>query len=289
MLYVCPTPIGNLRDITLRVLDVLAAADVIACEDTRHTGLLLKRHGITGSRLLSFHDYNEQQRLDLILSLLREGKNVALVTDAGMPGLSDPGYLLIRACVRENLPITVLPGPSAVTTALVLSGLPSDRYAFVGFLERGKKALIDQLEKFESTKATLVAFDSPRRVRASLAAIAERWPARQVVLCRELTKLHEEAIRGTATQVLAQLPDPPRGEIVLVLEAGGEGAEAGQVEAAKKARVKEALAVMLQAGMGTRKAALIVAKLSGLSSRQVYQLALGELALEEKQDLSSRS
>lgn len=274
MLYICPTPIGNLRDITLRVLDVLAAADVIACEDTRHTGLLLKRHGITPARLISFHGYNEQGRLELILPLLRENKTVALVSDAGMPGLSDPGFSLVRACVRENLPVTVLPGPSAITTALVLSGLPADCYAFVGFLARGKKALLAQLERFDHVGATLVAFDSPRRVRASLAAIAERWPAREIALCRELTKLHEQVIRGTATQVLAQLPDPVRGEVVLVLGPSQEMAGAARSSDVGETTVREALLELLEAGLGTKKASLVAAKLSGLPSRRVYELAL---------------
>jgi len=140
MLYLCATPIGNLKDVTLRVLEVLKSADLVACEDTRHTRVLLDRHGID-ARLISFHDHNEEQRLALLMPLLREGKEVAVVSDAGMPGLSDPGFSLVRACAAEGLPVTVLPGPSAVSTALVLSGLPGDRFAFVGFLARTKAKL----------------------------------------------------------------------------------------------------------------------------------------------------
>jgi 16S rRNA (cytidine1402-2'-O)-methyltransferase len=286
MLTICPTPIGNLKDITLRCLDVLREADLIACEDTRHTMVLLAHYDIH-ARLMSFHDHNEERRLQVLLPLLREGKSVAVVSDAGMPGLSDPGFSLIRACAAEGLPVTVLPGPSAVSTALVLSGLPADRFAFVGFLARGKTKLIEQLAVFEGTGAALVAFESPRRVRSSLAAIAERWPDRPMVVCRELTKIHEEALRGTATQVLEQLADTVKGEIVLVLGAAPAGSlGAGALRAAEasaysgptlsdpETRIRKALVDLLAAGMGTKQAAAIAAGLTGLPARTVYRLAL---------------
>jgi 16S rRNA (cytidine1402-2'-O)-methyltransferase len=281
VLYICATPIGNLGDITLRCLEVLAQADLIACEDTRHTRVLLTRHGIT-ARLTSFHDHNEEQRLQVLLPLLREGKRVAVVSDAGMPGLSDPGFSLVRACAAEGLPVTVLPGPSAVSTALVLSGLPADRFAFVGFLARGKNKLVEQLTAFEGTGAALVAFESPRRIRASLAIIAERWADRPVAVCRELTKVYEEALRGTPAQVLAQLSDPVKGEIVLVLSASGAGmavapggAGSGDIAAGElTARVRQALAELAAAGVGTKQAAGIVAGLTGIAARTAYQLAL---------------
>lgn len=291
MLYVCPTPIGNLRDITLRCLDVLSRVDLIACEDTRHTRVLLAHYGIT-SRLMSFHEHNEEQRLQVLLPLLREGKDVAVVSDAGMPGLSDPGFSLVRACAAEGLPVTVLPGPSAVSTALVLSGLPSERFAFVGFLARGKNKLLDQVAAFDGTGAVLVAFESPRRIATSLAWIAERWPERQVVVCRELTKIYEEAIRGTAAEVQSRLPEPVKGEIVLVLEAAGSMARGtvggGRSEAAEprgapygaplggdiEQRVREALAELQAAGVGTKQAATLVARLAGVSARAAYRLAL---------------
>lgn len=280
MLYVCPTPIGNLRDVTLRLLEVLARVDVIACEDTRHTRILLERHGIEPARLLSFHDHNEEQRLQLLLPLLREGKDVAVVSDAGMPGLCDPGFTLVRACAAEGLPVSVLPGPSAVATALVLSGLPAGRFAFVGFLARGKTQLVEQLAAFEGTGAALVAFESPRRIRAALAAIGKRWPDRRLAVCRELTKIHEEAVRGTAAEVLEALSEPVRGEIVLVLEpAGGAGAAAsggGTVRGGGdlEGRALRALAELHELGVGTKTAAGIVAGLTGLSSRRAYELGL---------------
>ncbi len=280
MLSICPTPIGNLKDITLRCLEVLREADLIACEDTRHTKGLLTRHGIN-TRLISFHDHNERQRLQVLLPLLREGKNIAVVSDAGMPGLSDPGFSLVRACAAEGLPVTVLPGPSAVSTALVLSGLPADTFAFLGFLERGKSKLIEQLASFEGVGATLVAFESPRRVRSSLAAIAERWPSRPVVVCRELTKVHEEALRGTAAGILERLGDPVRGEIVVVLGAPTAGSPASGALSQPAAapgdldrRAREALAQLTALGVGTKQAAGVVAGLTGLPARMAYQMAL---------------
>lgn len=292
MLYLCPTPIGNLGDVTLRVLEVLRTADLVACEDTRHTRVLLDRHGVA-ARLISFHEHNEESRLAALLPLLREGKSVAVVSDAGMPGLSDPGFTLVRACAAEGLPVTVLPGPSAVSTALVLSGLPTDRFAFVGFLARGKAKLIEQLGGFDGTGATVVAFESPRRIRASLAAIGGRWPERRLAVCRELTKIHEEAVRGTAAEVLERLADSVRGEIVLVLEpaggvesraaaagGGGAGRAFGGREAARRA-----LAELLDAGLGTKKAAGIVAGLTGMSRKAAYELAL-ELADAESRPLA---
>jgi 16S rRNA (cytidine1402-2'-O)-methyltransferase len=278
VLYLCPTPIGNLRDVTLRVLDVLKTADLVACEDTRHTRILLERHGID-ARLISFHDHNEEQRLAMLLPLLREGKSVAVVSDAGMPGLSDPGFTLVRACAAEGLPVTVLPGPSAVSTALVLSGLPTDCFAFVGFLARGRTKPVERLAEFDGTGATLVAFESPRRLRASLGAIALRWPDRRVAVCRELTKVHEEVLRGTASEVLERLSDRVRGEIVLVMEpsAGSErsgGATGPRAAAVTKEAARRALGELLGSGIGTKQAARIVAELTGLSRRTAYELAL---------------
>ena len=291
MLYICPTPIGNLQDVTLRVLDVLREADLIACEDTRHTKILLARYGIN-SQLVSFHGHNEEQRLPLLLPLLREGKDVAVVSDAGMPGLSDPGFTLVRACAAEGLAVTVLPGPSAVSTALVLSGLPADRFAFVGFLARAAGKLTQQLAAFEGTGAALVAFESPRRLRASLRVIAEGWPERAVVMCRELTKLHEEALRGTAAEILERLAETVRGEIVLVLAPSGgltagpeagcdDGIAAGIVSAVPgvpagevERRAVEALGELVAEGVSTKQAAGIVSRLTGIPARTAYRLAV---------------
>jgi 16S rRNA (cytidine1402-2'-O)-methyltransferase len=305
MLYICPTPIGNLEDVTVRVLSVLRNVDLIACEDTRRTRILLDRYGIA-ARMMSFHEHNEEQRLRTLLPLLREGKNIAVVSDAGMPGLSDPGFTLVRACAAEGLAVTVLPGSSAVPTALVAAGLPADRFAFVGFLARGKKQRVEQIEAFDGTDAAVVAFESPRRLRATLTAVGSRWPDRRLAVCRELTKMHEQVLRGTAAEVQEALPESVRGEIVLVLEpaAGGrqspdparpEGvtsalhagsgrkvagfaavgaARPGGESTAAEEKARAALRELLPLGVGTKKAAAVIAALTGIPSRRVYELAL---------------
>jgi 16S rRNA (cytidine1402-2'-O)-methyltransferase len=283
MLYICPTPIGNLGDVTFRVIEVLKRVDLVACEDTRRTRILLDRYSIN-ARVMSFHGHNEDERVALLLPRLLAGEEVALVSDAGMPGLSDPGFSLVRACAAQGVPVTVLPGPSAVSTALVLAGLPADRFAFVGFLARTKSKLVEQLGRFDGTGAAVVAFESPRRLRASLALVAEHWPERQVAVCRELTKIHEEVIRGTAEEVSGRLADPVRGEIVVVMEPAGGGlgerrtgregspalAAAGELEL----RARSALGELLACGMGTKKAAALVSDLTGLPARRAYELAL---------------
>lgn len=274
MLYVCPTPIGNLGDVTLRVLDVLRRVDLIACEDTRHTAVLLRRYGIE-TRTVSFHEHNEEERARMLLPLLREGRDVAVVSDAGMPGLSDPGFTLVRACAAEGLPVTVLPGPSAVSTALVLSGLPVDRFAFIGFLPRAKTKLLAQIAAFDGTGAAVVAFESPRRVQAALEAIGSRWPERRLALCRELTKVHEEVLRGSAAEVLNALAGPVRGEVVLVLEPATTGADLGDNwRGDVQEHARAALEELLRLGLGTKRAAGLVAGLTGLPGRQVYETAL---------------
>jgi 16S rRNA (cytidine1402-2'-O)-methyltransferase len=213
-LVVCPTPIGNLEDITLRVLSALREADVVACEDTRRTRVLLDRYGVK-ARLVSYHEHNERSRSAELVKRMRGGEVVALVSDAGMPLVSDPGYLLVRGCVAAGLPVEVLPGPSAAITALVASGLPADEWHFHGFLPRKKGELRDVLSHGDGT---LVAFESPRRLPATLSLLAELDPSREVAVCRELTKAHEEIVRGTAAELAARYADgPPKGEIVLVV------------------------------------------------------------------------
>ena len=228
-LVVCPTPIGNLEDVTLRVLSALREADLVACEDTRRTRTLLDRYGVS-AKLISYHEHNEESRAAELVERMREGQTVALVSDAGMPLVSDPGYVLVRACVSAGLPVEALPGPSAAIAALVASALPADRWRFSGFLPRKKGELRSLLEE---RGGTLVAFESPRRVPGTLALLAELDPAREVAVCRELTKMHEEVVRGTAAELAARYADaPPKGEVVLVLgpstaPAAGEGAPAG--------------------------------------------------------------
>ena len=181
-LIVCPTPIGNLEDVTLRVLAALREADLVACEDTRRTRVLLDRYGV-GGQLVSYHEHNERARADELIGRMREGAVVALVSDAGMPLVSDPGLILVRACVAAGLGVEVLPGPSAALSALVASALPAERWQFVGFLPRKRSELAAVLR----TPETVVAFESPRRVGATLALLAESDPARRVAVCRELS------------------------------------------------------------------------------------------------------
>lgn len=214
-LLVCPTPIGNLEDVTLRVLRALGEADVVACEDTRRTQLLLRHHNLSARELTSYHEHNERRRAAELLERLRAGATVALVSDAGMPLICDPGFPLLRDCLAAGVPVEVLPGASAVPVALVASGLPVDRWCHIGFLprKRGQR----QRVLAENTQ-TLVAFESPRRLAATLDLLAQVDPQRPVAVCRELTKLHEEVARGSARELAQRYRErPPRGEIVLVV------------------------------------------------------------------------
>src|ERR687886_2395257 len=215
-LAVCATPIGNLEDVTLRVLRELAEADVVLCEDTRHTRGLLERHRIR-ARLVSYHEHNEAKRTAEIVPRLVAGERVALVSDAGMPGISDPGARLIAAARDAGMEVTVLPGPSAVETALVASGLVGDRYQFLGYLPRRGAALAALWEELARWPHPAVAFESPNRLPATLRSLASAQPERPVAVCRELTKRFEEVVRGSAAKLAERLREPPKGEITLVL------------------------------------------------------------------------
>src|SRR3982751_3738146 len=215
-LAVCATPIGNLEDVTLRVLEELRSADVVLCEDTRHTRGLLERHGIK-ARLLSYHEHNEAKRTAEVLPRLQAGERVALVSDAGLPGISDPGARLGAAALEAGVPVTVLPGASAVDTALVASGFAAERYQFVGFLPRAPRALARVWEELAGWPWPAVAFESPRRLPATLRSLAAVNPARRLAVCRELTKRHEQIVRGTARELSEQFAEAPKGEVTLVL------------------------------------------------------------------------
>lgn len=260
-LVVCPTPIGNLEDVTLRVLAALREADLVACEDTRHTRVLLERYGVS-AQLLSYHEHNERERAAELVERMREGKVVALVSDAGMPLVSDPGYVLVQGCVAAGLAVEVLPGPSAAVTALVASGLPSDAWRFVGFLPRKRGAL----ERVLGSPETIVAFESPRRVASSLEVLAALDGERPVVVCRELTKLHEEIVRGGAADLAARYAESgPRGEVVLVIGGApsrGDGLDAAAVDAVRR---------LVEAGARPRAAASVVADLTGGSANALYE------------------
>jgi 16S rRNA (cytidine1402-2'-O)-methyltransferase len=263
-LIVCPTPIGNLEDVTLRVLAALREADVVACEDTRRTRILLDRYGVN-AHLVSYHEHNESERARELVQRMRDGATVALVSDAGMPLVSDPGFVLVRACVAAGLAVEVLPGPSAALAALVVSGLPAQRWRFAGFLPRKRSEL---QEAFRGPE-TLVAFESPRRVAASLEALAALDPGRPVAVARELTKVHEEVVRGTASELAERYrSQPPRGEVVLVV--GGAPEASGDVGPAVAA-VKR----LAEAGAKPRVAASVVAELTGVAANELYRRAFG--------------
>jgi 16S rRNA (cytidine1402-2'-O)-methyltransferase len=267
-LAVCATPIGNLDDITLRVLEELRTADVVLCEDTRHTRVLLDRHGIS-ARLLSYHEHNEAKRTAELLPRLLGGERVALVSDAGLPGISDPGSRLVAAAIEAGVAVTVLPGPSAVDTALVASGLGADRYQFLGFLPRGRRALGALWEELAAWPHPAVAFESPRRLPATLRSLAEAQPAREVAVCRELTKRFEEVVRGTAEDVAARFREPPKGEITLVV---GPAVEAGD-DAATAAAAK-VVAELVADGLSRRRAADLVSRLTRVSRNELYRRTL---------------
>ena len=267
-LLVCATPIGNLRDVTLRVLDALGEADAIACEDTRHTRVLLERYALTAP-LVSLHEHNEGPRSVELLARIVAGEAIALVSDAGMPLVSDPGFVLVRACLQEGVAVDVLPGPSAVTTALVASGLPAERWLFTGFLPR-KRAELTRL--FASAEQTLVAFESPRRLAATLATLAAVDPHRPAAVCRELTKLHEEVRRDRAAALAEHYGHAAaRGEIVLVVGAAAPGAGA-------RAEALGALRELVAAGARARPAAGAVARLAGVGANELYRALSSERA-----------
>jgi 16S rRNA (cytidine1402-2'-O)-methyltransferase len=263
-LVVCPTPIGNLEDVTLRVLAALREADLVACEDTRRTRTLLDRHGIR-ARLVSFHEHNEDKRAAELVERMRGGSVVALVADAGTPLVADPGFALLGAALRAGIAVEVLPGPSAVLAALVASGLPADRWCFVGFLPRGRAAL---LAIVLGAHETLVAFESPRRLAATLELLAEHDPARALAVCRELTKLHEEVRRGTAQELARHFAaHPARGEVALVIGA----AEPAPADEPARAQAVRALEALVAAGARPRAAAAALAKLTGFRANELYR------------------
>jgi 16S rRNA (cytidine1402-2'-O)-methyltransferase len=267
-LAVCASPIGNLEDVTLRVLRELAEAELVLCEDTRQTRKLLDRHGVR-AKLLSYHEHNEAKRTSEVLPRLAAGDRIALLSDAGLPAVSDPGARLISATLEAGLPVTVLPGPSAVDTALVASGLVAERYQFVGYLPRGQRALEQLWEELARWPHPVVAFESPRRLPASLASLAGAQPERPVAVCRELTKRFEEVVRGSAAEVVRRFAEPPKGEITLVVGGGPGAPEDGADEEALAA-----VAELVQAGVGRRQAADLVARLTGLPRNRLYRSSL---------------
>jgi len=268
-LHIVGTPIGNLGDLTERARATLAAVDLVAAEDTRRTGRLLAHLGIS-TRLVSLFEGNERSRTEQVLAELQGGAEVALVSDAGMPGVSDPGFRLVRACTEAGIDVRVVPGPSAVTAALVVSGLPVDRWVFEGFLPRKAGERRERLRGLANDPRTLVLFESPRRLAALLQSVLAELGDRRIAVARELTKVHEEVIRGLVSHVLRRLGDAtPRGEVVVVVE-GARGAE----EVDLVALVEEARR-LVGGGMRKREAAAAVARGSGGSANEIYQALVG--------------
>lgn len=273
MLYLCATPIGNLEDITLRVLRTLEEADIIFCEDTRNS-LKLLRHFEIAKPLSSYHDHSPQSRAQHIADLVREGKQVALISDAGMPVISDPGFDLINTFRAQDLPYTVLPGPSASLTALVLSGLPSGRFVFEGFLPRKKKDIDDRLAVVDTETGSTIFYESPHRIEATLEVFAKRWPTRELAAVREISKRFEEITRGTTEEVRDHFKEnAPRGEFVLIL---GPAVQEAQSEEDK---LSEAIALahqLAEAGYSTNQAAKEAAAKTRQPKRVIYQALLEE-------------
>jgi 16S rRNA (cytidine1402-2'-O)-methyltransferase len=267
-LVVCATPIGNLEDVTLRVLRELGEADIVLCEDTRRTRTLLDRHGIQ-AKLLSYHRHNEAKRVDELLPRLDAGEKLALASDAGLPGVNDPGARLISAAIERGLEVTVLPGPSAVETALIASGLVGERYSFVGYLPRGREALDRLWEETASWSGPVVAFESPRRLPASLRSLAEADPERPVAVCRELTKRFEEVVRGSAGEVAGRFAEAPKGEITLVL-----GAATAEVASVPQKDALAAVVELVEAGVPRRQSADLVSRLTGIPRNKLYKGSL---------------
>ncbi len=267
-LYVVATPIGNLEDITLRALRILQEVPLIAAEDTRKARFLLQHHNIA-TPVTSFFVGNEHEKLAQLLAALAQG-DVALISDAGMPGISDPGYTLIHAAVEQGVAVVPVPGASAHTAALVTSGLPLDRFLFLGFLPRKAKERQALLTEVAALPVTLVCYEAPHRVAATLKAIQATLGNRPVALCRELTKRYEEVWRGDVTGALQQLAEhPPRGEYTLVI---GGASPSEQIWDA--AHVREAVQERLTRGLSRSQAAREVAALSGWARRRIYELAL---------------
>ncbi len=270
-LYLVFTPIGNLEDITLRALRVLREADVIAAEDTRHTGRLLAHYDIK-KPLLSLHEHNEKARIQNILNRLANNEQVALVSDAGAPTVSDPGYQLVRAAIEAGFQPLPVPGPSAFLAALTASGLPTDRFTFLGFPPRKARARADWLQQLRGEPGVLIFYESPRRLGDLLADIArELGPDRPVVVARELTKLHESFWRGRAQDAVDAFAQPPKGEIV-VLVGGAEAAGTTEITPA----IAEAMRGLLAGGKSVNDAARLLAEITGLPRRTLYQWALAQ-------------
>lgn len=269
-LFIAATPIGNLGDITFRLAELLKTVDIIACEDTRKAQFLLSHLGIQpAGRLVSFFEHNEEQRLRQLVTELKSGSRVLMMSDAGMPSVSDPGYVLVRAAIENDIAFTVLPGPSAVTTALVASGIEVDRFTFEGFLSRKTGERKEHLRKLLSEERTMVFFESGHRIKETIDAMLEVFgEARPIAICRELTKTYEEIFRGTLSEAVEYASGDLRGEITIVLAGSSEMRNAGDKE------ILNALGLLAEEGIDRKTAVSHVAIMLKVPKRQVFDLAL---------------
>lgn len=264
-LFVVGVPIGNLEDITIRALDVLKNVDLIACEDTRHFRILLDRYEIK-TPMESYHKFNEQQRVDKLLALLNHGKNIALVSDAGMPGISDPGHVIINAVINSGLPVTVIPGPSSILSALVLSGLDMNEFTFCGFIPAKPSHRIKRFIQLQYEERTLIFFETGNRLASSLNDMKEVFGERKIAMARELTKLHEEIVRKKTTELIEWLAERELpGEIVLVVEGNMKKDDWTSVPIEEHVRQ-----VMDKLGISKNEAIKTVSKIRGVQRREVY-------------------
>lgn len=272
-LYLCPTPIGNLGDITLRTLECLQSADLIAAEDTRVSMKLLNHFDIKVP-ITSYYEHNKREKGHYLIEKLKEGQTVAVITDAGMPGISDPGEDLVRLCVKEGIPVEALPGPCAFSTALVASGLPTGRFAFEGFLTVNKRNRMEHLHALVDDTRTLIFYEAPHKLRATLSDILEVFGNRSVVLARELTKRHEEYLRTTLQEAIAYYEEtPPKGEFVILLS-GADAEEVTQRRIADLPTAEELIRKYAKEGLRAKELTRQVAEDLKQPRREIYDLYL---------------
>ncbi|GFN35722.1 16S rRNA (cytidine(1402)-2'-O)-methyltransferase [Tepidimicrobium xylanilyticum] len=270
ILYICPTPIGNLEDITLRTLRILKEVDLIAAEDTRRTIKLLNHYNIKKS-LISYHEHNKEARGQLLIEKLNEGMSIGFVTDAGMPGISDPGEDLIRLCIEEDIKVIVLPGPTASITALVNSGLPTGKFVFEGFFPSKRKERIKELERLKGEKRTMIIYEAPHRLLSLLKDIYEVLGDRRIAISRELTKIYEETFRGCVSEGIKKFEfQEPKGEFVLILE----GAKIEEGDLFSDISIKEHIELYIKEGLTKKEAIKKVAEIRGIPKNLVYKESL---------------
>lgn len=264
-LYICPTPIGNLEDITLRTLKVLREVDLIAAEDTRHTVKLLNHYNIK-KPLISYHEHNKKSKGDLLVKKLISGLNIGLVTDAGMPGISDPGEDIIKMCINEDIQVIALPGASAFILGLILSGFSTEKFVFEGFLPSKQKDRIKELERLKDEKRTIILYEGPHRLKALLKDILNTFGNRNISISRELTKIHEETFRGTVLEAIDKFSHKPKGELVIVIEGKNTDENLNM-----DIDIKEQIKKYMDLGFSKKDAVRKVAKEKNIPKNKVYK------------------